>query len=338
MAPHRAGGTVASAGGPEFRPLPLLGNAHVQTVLGTWLQGPVFRFTAQERPVVLSDGDRLLLHDTMPADWRPGQGIALLVHGLSGSHSSGYMLRLARLLLPRGLRVLRLDLRGSGRGLALARGSYNGACSGDVRAALAELARACPSSPVALIGFSLGGNIVLKLAGEAATHPVPNLACVAAVSPPIDFVQCAALLALPRNRLYELHFLRSLIRQVRQRQRLFPDLPQVRFPRRMTIRLFDDLYTAPRGGFEDALDYYRRAASLPLLPFIRVPTLLLTARDDPFIAVEPFESVRVPPNVLVQIVPGGGHLGFLGWDGAGGIRWAERRIADWVTQNDSLLK
>src|SRR5262249_52611177 len=156
------------------------------------------------------------------------------------------------------------------------------ACSGDVRTVLKELAQACPTSPVALIGFSLGGNIALKLAGEARTHPVPNLGCVAAVSPPIDMVQCAALLAAPRNRLYELHFLRCLLRQVRQRRRYFPDLPALRFPRRMTIGLFDELYTAPLGGFQNALDYSRRASSLPLLRSIHVPTLILTARDDPF--------------------------------------------------------
>jgi predicted alpha/beta-fold hydrolase len=242
------------------------------------------------------------------------------------------MQRLARALLPRGLRVVRLDLRGCGRGIALARGSYNGGCSGDVRAAMVVLSRAYPTSPIVLIGFSLGGNIVLKLAGEVDAHPVPNLERVAAVSPPIDLERCAALVALPRNRLYELNFLRCLMSQVRQRQRYFPDLPDVRFPRRMTLRIFDDLHTAPRGGFADALDYYRRASSWPLLPRIGVPTFILTAQDDPFIAVEPFEGLVVPSHIQVQIVPRGGHIGFLGWDGAGGIRWAERRILDWVLQ------
>src|SRR5207245_750548 len=96
--------------------------------------------------------------------------------------------------------------------------------------------------------------------------------------------------------------------------------------------LFDDLYTAPQGGFAGALDYYRRASSLPLIPSIPVPTLILTARDDPFVAIESFETLRAGSHVDVQIAPGGGHLGFLGWDGAGGIRWAERRLADWLAQ------
>jgi predicted alpha/beta-fold hydrolase len=152
---------------------------------------------------------------------------------------------------------------------------------------------------------------------------------VAALAPPIDMERCASLLALSRNRLYEQFFLRELMGQARQRHRYFPDRP-LRFPRKMTIRLYDELYTAPRSGFEDALDYYRRSSAFPLVGRIQIPTLILTARDDPFIAVEPFEELQPPPHVTIRIAEHGGHLGFLGSDGAGGIRWAERRVAEWV--------
>jgi stearoyl-CoA desaturase (Delta-9 desaturase) len=259
-----------------------------------------------------------------------GGRIALLVHGLSGSHDSGYMRRVGRRLLRRGLRVVRMDLRGCGQGTALARRLYHGGCSGDVRAAAAELHRLSPMSPLILVGFSLGGNIALKLAGESGVDPVPGLERVVALAPPIDLERCVALLSRPRNRLYERHFTRRLVRLVRRRHRFFPDQPPVRFPPRVTMRQFDDLYTAPRSGFADALDYYRRAASLPLLSRIAVPTLILTARDDPFIAVESFEGLDLPPPVEVHILSWGGHLGFLGWDGQGGIHWAERRVADWL--------
>ena len=113
-------------------------------------------------------------------------------------------------------------------------------------------------------------------------------------------------------------------------QRRFPGVPPTAFPRRLTLRQFDDLYTAQRSGFDDAEDYYRRSSSLPLIGKIRIPTFVLTARDDPFIAPEPFEELTPPSHVEVRILEHGGHLGFLGWDGAGGIRWAERRIVDWV--------
>jgi predicted alpha/beta-fold hydrolase len=119
---------------------------------------------------------------------------------------------------------------------------------------------------------------------------------------------------------------------LQRHRRIFPELPMPRFPRRLTLRLFDELYTAPFGGFADAADLYRRTSSLPLIPRIGVPALLLTARDDPFIAVEPFEQMRAPAHVEVRVVERGGHLGFLGPDGAGGFRWAERTAADWVAR------
>jgi predicted alpha/beta-fold hydrolase len=225
-----------------------------------------------------------------------------------------------------------MDLRGTGAGLALARGCYNAGRSEDVRAALAEVHRWSPDSPLLLLGVSLGGNISLKLAGELPVFPVPGLRRVAALGPPIDLEHCSRLLARPSNRLYEHSFLNLLVAEARQRQRLFPDLPPLRLPRRLTMRLFDDLYTAPRCGFADALDYYGRASALPLVGRIPLPTLILTARDDPFIAVEPFEGLRAPENVAVHIAPHGGHLGFVGWDGAGGIRWGERRVLDWLLQ------
>ena len=115
-----------------------------------------------------------------------------------------------------------------------------------------------------------------------------------------------------------------------KRQRHFPDLPPLNFPRPLTMRLFDELYTAPRSGFAGAQDYYCRASALPLVPRFRVPALILTARDDPFIAVDPFEELTPPPAVEIHMLPCGGHLGFVGWDGAGSIRWGERRLIDWL--------
>jgi predicted alpha/beta-fold hydrolase len=315
----------------DFRPLPLLSNGHVQTLLGTLLIGRAVADPAMEYQVTLPDGDRLAFHENTSPTWRPGDRIVLIVHGLGGSHRSRHVQRIARLLLPQGLRVVRMDLRGCGNGLPIARYCYHGGCSDDVRAVAAEIVRMNPTSPLTVIGVSLGGNIVLKMAGETGDHPVANLEKVAALAPPIDLKSCAALVARPQCRLYERHFLKDLVAEAIARQRFFPDLPPLNFPRSMTLRIFDDLYTAPRRGFADALDYYHRSSSLPLLERIQVPTLILTARDDPFIAVEPFESLSLPSHIQVRIQNHGGHLGFLGHDGAGGYRWAERRIAEWVT-------
>jgi predicted alpha/beta-fold hydrolase len=330
--PSPAGGGERADWNLRFEPLPLLRNPDVQTLLGTLWNGQVRHYPTRERRVTLPDGDHLVLHDSVPEDWQPGRLVVFLVHGLGGSHRSGYMRRIAGLLVARGIRAFRIDLRGSGRGEGLARRTYNGGCSDDVRAAVMALHGEFRDSPVILAGFSLGGNIVLKLAGEAALVPLPGLHRVVAVAPTVDLKFCADLIGLKRNRLYELHFLRELVALARRHQRRFRDLPRLDLPRRLTLFEFDDLYTAPRGGYHGALDYYQRASSLPLLPRINVPTFILTARDDPFIAVEPLESFSAPSHMEVQIVPHGGHLGFLGWDGAGGIRWAEHRVVEWVSK------
>jgi predicted alpha/beta-fold hydrolase len=314
----------------EFRPLPFLANPHVQTLIGNMFKGSLPRLASTERHVLLADGDRLALFDSVPAGWRPGMPLVLVVHGLGGSHHSGYAQRLAGRLLPWNLRVVRMDLRGAGRGAALARGSYNAGCSADVRAVLEAMHAWSPGSPLVAVGFSLGGNIVLKLAGEAASRPVAALERVVAVAPPIDLEGCAAKLARPRNRLYDRYFVRGLTAQVRHQQYFFPEFRRIRFPRKLSLRIFDELYTAPRGGYADALDYYRKASALPLVPHIAVPTFVLTARDDPFISPEPFEALPAFPHIEVQVVPHGGHLGFLGPDGNGGIRWAEQRVTAWI--------
>jgi uncharacterized protein len=312
----------------SFRPLPLLGNPHVQTVLGNLWSGAPLTCGSTTVIVPLPDGDRVAAHDSLPPAWRPGGPIALLVHGLAGCHDSGYMRRVTQALVDRGVRVFRMDLRGSGAGTGLARRFYSAACSDDVRAVLEYLGARHAGSPQLLAGFSLGGGVVLKLAGEAGDRPPPGLRAVAAIAPPLDLVRCSELLA--RLPFYDRWYVRHLTAHVARHQRHFPDLARVRFPRRLTLRRFDELYTAPRWGFADALDYYRRASALPWVARIRLPSFLLTARDDPFVAVEPFEQIGPTAHVEVHISPHGGHLGFLGSDGQGGIRWAERHVVDWL--------
>jgi predicted alpha/beta-fold hydrolase len=330
--------TLPSPGPFDFRPLPLLSNPHLQTLLGHLWPGPTWSHPIRPQILRLPDGDALTLYDTIPPAWQPGGPVAVIVHGLTGSHASPQVQRLAKFLLPFGWRVVRMDLRGAGPSIALSRQTYHAGQSDDVRAAVEEVHSWSPTSPITVVGFSLGGNLVLKMAGEAAERPIAGLRRVAALAPPIDFVRCASLIAQPRNRLYNSYFVRELIRHAQHRQRFFPDLRPLRFPRSLTIRQFDEIYTAPRCGFADALDYYRRASSFPLVERIQVPTFILTARDDPFIAVEPFDELRLPTHIGLRIVPQGGHLGFLGWDGAGGFRWAERRIAEWINSGrDGLM-
>lgn len=314
----------------NFLPLPLLSNPHLQTVLGNIFLGDAFSLPTHRLNVPLPDGDRLVLHETRPPDWRPGRPQVLLVHGLGGCHHSPYMQRMAQRMAERGQRIFRMDLRGAGAGMRLAQRFYTAALSGDIRAAAEAISALAPESPLWVVGFSLGGNLVLNFAGEANDNPLPALRACVAVAPPIDLVRCSEL--LERRPWYTAYYVHHLVQQVIRHQRYFPHLPRVQFPRKLTLRDFDDLYTAPRWGFSDALAYYRLASAYPRIAAIQVPTFILTARDDPFIAVEPFESLKADAHIEVHIARWGGHLGFLGDDGRGGIRWAETCVLDWLAR------
>ena len=318
--------------GRPFEPLPFLGNPHVQTLLGSLVPGRTCPPPRRRLRLQLPDGDSLVLHENLPGGWLTGDPVALLVHGLTGSHASTHIRRMASLFLGRGVRTFRIDLRGAGHGLPLARNTYHAGRSEDLRSALGHLHHLFPTSPLFLVGVSLGGNMSLKLAGEAASHPVPGLTRIAVINPPIDLVACAELILQPRNRFYERYFLKELVRAARQRQELFPDLPPLRFTPTMNLVEFDDCYTAPRNGFSSAVDYYSRTSAQRFIPGIRIPTLILTAKDDPFIAVAPFLRLPSLPHVQIQILSRGGHVGYLGWDGRGGYRWAERSVVEWLTR------
>jgi predicted alpha/beta-fold hydrolase len=304
----------------DFRPLwPFLG-PHAQTLLGTLLPG-AYCPRGKRIVVHLPDGDALLLHENTPPGWAPGRPAALLVHGLTGSHRSGHSQRMAVQLLAAGWRTYRIDLRGAGDGVALARRTYHAGRSEDLRAALDVIRQRCPGSPLSMIAVSLGGNMALKLAGEGV-----ELARLVAMNPPIDLERCSMRFSRPENRFYERHFVRDLIANAEARKRRFPDLPAVALNREMTIRAFDDAYTAPINGFRDAAHYYREASSLPLIGRITVPTLILTARDDPFIDPGPFDELTPSANLLVRVTERGGHVGFIGWGG----RWAEAVAVGWL--------
>jgi predicted alpha/beta-fold hydrolase len=314
----------AGMGWTDFQPVRGLRNPHVQTVLGVMLRGSAFPHRTVRRLVTLPDGDRLVLHDTAPREWRSPQPIALILHGIGGSHRSGPVVRLARLLYRRGIRVMRLDLRGAGAGIAHARNTYHAGCSGDVRVALEAIHRLEPNAPIWLAGISLGGNVALKLVGETAAPA--GLERVAVVAPPVDLAACLERISHRGNRFYDRYFVGSLLTEARKRVRLFPDVPLPPLPRPMTLRLFDELLTAPRGGFRDAADYYARSSSAQFVPGIAVPTLVLASHDDPFVDPTPIVNLSAPHSVEVRMTAHGGHVGYLGGDG---LYWGEHAMTDW---------
>jgi predicted alpha/beta-fold hydrolase len=319
---------------PPFRPHPLVRGGHAQTLAGAYLPGHRFVDRAQHRVVRLDDGDALVLHDDCPADWQPTHRSALLIHGLAGCHESGYMRRIAGKLNAQGVRAFRMDLRGCGAGVALARLPYHSGRSDDAAAALAAIAQMFPDSPTTLVGFSLGANITLKLLGELGESACGNLDSAMAVCPPTDLAACSRQISLPANRMYDRFFVGLLLEQLRARERLVRDAARVSFTRTpRTLWEFDDSFTAPICGFGTADNYYRAASSLPWIARIERPTLILASRDDPMIPPRALEQLQPPPSVRVHMAESGGHLGFVGRGGCDADRrWMDWRVVEWVTR------
>jgi len=325
---------------PPFRPHPLLRGPHRQTIAATYMPVRLHPMGTKTHEVLLNDGDRIVVHDDCPVTWNAGDRAALLMHGLGGCHASPYMLRIAAKLKSRGVRAFRMDLRGCGAGFDKARGHYHAGKTEDLLALLQYLQDLCPATPLSLLGFSMSGNIVLKLLGEMEDGVPEQIDSAVAVAPPIDLLECAYHLRKGPNRFIDQTFMRRLHMALQKRRRAVADLHDRRL-RPLPARLFqfDDQYTAPLIGYSGAKEYYTRCSSAPLLTRVQVPTLLLTSADDPVIPVQMFERYRLSPAIRLHITSHGGHVGFIS---AGGQdpdrRWLDWRIIDWIEHHGQALK
>jgi predicted alpha/beta-fold hydrolase len=321
----------AEIGVPPFEPHPWLRGGHSQTIVSRYLGGAESRLDATRHEVKLPDGDRLVVLESVPPDWKTHQPTVVLVHGLAGSADATYVVRVSRRILRLGSRVVRVNLRGAGSGFGLARGIYHAGRSDDLREVVDWLAARSPDSPIGLIGFSLGGNLVLKFAAEAAEEPAGSLDCVLAANPPIDLAACAQMMLRPQNRLYDWNFVRWLRGMVRRLHNQFPELGRPRLGGVKTLYDFDDRYTAPRNGFGSADEYYRRCSLSRSLKRIRVPGLIVHAMDDPFVNYEPLLRAERLRDLTIELVNHGGHLGYLSrreWHGD--HRWLDARLTAWI--------
>ena len=315
----------------DYQPLYL--NGHVQTVYA-WakprtfprLPAPVPRFFD------VAPDARVLAHCHWYAE--PAQHPALLLlHGLEGSSSAHYMGGMADKAFAAGWNVVRLNQRNCGETEHLSRGLYHSGLTNDPLFVLRELVDADGITAVAVAGYSLGGNLTLKLAGELGDS-FPALKAVCAVSPTMDLAACVNALERRSNIAYEFNFVRRLKARMRRKAAVFPhEYSLQELGRVWTVRQFDEAFTAPHHGFRDASDYYYRASAMRVIDRIRVPALILTAEDDPFVPVDPFRDPSVASTSFVKVVvtPHGGHCAFVEkgngeYDGY----WAEREVVRFV--------
>ena len=318
----------------EFVPRRRLGNGHVMTIYA-WAKARAFpRLPAPELRLfrVLPD-TQVLAH----CYWQAARAKAptlLGLHGLESSSDAHYMRGLADKAFARGWNAVLLNQRNCAGTEHLTPRLYHSGLTGDALAVMAELAETDGLTSIGIVGYSLGGNVAVRIAAEVSEGaPVPVRAVVG-VSPTIDLAACVLAIERLVNYPYQFNFVRNLRARMRRKAAAWPGVYDLsRLNDIWTIRQFDDAYTAPHHGFADASDYYFRASAVRVVDRIRVPTLLITADDDPFVPVLPFEEPAVQAHATVRVTRGGGHCGFVAEvDGASDGYWAEAGAIEFLAK------
>jgi len=287
---------------------------------------------AEKRLIEVEAGVQVLCHCHWQTD-RENALTVIIVHGLEGSSESQYMLGIAAKGMAAGMNVVRMNQRNCGGTDALSPTLYHSGRSQDIAAVAKNLQLQDRISRFALAGFSMGGNLVLKLAGEWGKGGPPQFRAVAAVCPSMNLAASADALHIPANRLYEYYFMWQLRRRLRAKARFFPRVFDTSRMRGVTsLRDFDDKVTAHYCGFEGASDYYERSAAANVVDRIAVPTLILHAANDPFIRILPETRRKILSNPHITFVEteDGGHCSFLAQPDGDDGRWAERQVVEFL--------
>jgi predicted alpha/beta-fold hydrolase len=312
----------------SFRPARAAAGGHRQTLLGYWYRRHL-RWDAPAEDLVVEAGDdvRLLARVSWQEGQRDRRPVLVIVHGLGGCDAAGYAVATGRLARAHGWHVARMNMRGAGDAEALCPRLYNAGLDGDLLAVLAALAK--HTRTLAVVGFSLGANLALLALARGGDRLPAGLVGAAAVSPPLDLAACADAIGRPSNRLYQSYFVRNLKAAYRSRQRRRPDLYEAGRERGLrTIREYDDVITAPYGGYASAEAYYRDSSAGPRLEALSRPALILAALDDPMVPGDSVARWPLPVSGLVQreMTSSGGHVGFVAPTAAPGRFWAAERV------------
>ena len=324
----------------DFRPHKRLLNAHLMTIAAAfWPRKFPHLPKATPRYFEVEKGTQMRGDCHWQRDPHAHPTLVLL-HGLEGSSDSGYMRGCAEKAFGAGFNVVRLNQRNCGGTEHLTPTLYHSGRSADFRAVLTELIDRDKLPEVFFCGWSMGGNLVLKMAGELGTARPKEFRGVVAVNPCLDLAACVEALGERRNVLYSWHFVKRLKGRMRRKAELYGEIYSLgALGRVRTVRDFDELVTAPHCGFAGADDYYARSSAMHVLGEIRVPTLILTAKDDPFVPFVTFECETIRGNADIRLVATefGGHCGFISEDGAERF-WSEARIVEFCEEKSRITQ
>ena len=322
-----------------FVPPRWLRNPHAMTIAATFWRRRFARLPASTtRLFEVEPGT----HVRAECHWQENpceHATIVLLHGLEGSSQSGYMLGIAEKAWIAGFNVVRLNQRNCGGTERLTQTLYHSGLSGDIRSVIFELIERDRLPAIFAVGFSMGGNLVLKMAGEVADLALPQIRGFVAVAPALDLAACADALGEPRNFIYQRHFVRGLKRRMRLKTRLFSEIFPVDGMRNIrSVREFDELITARFCGFAGADDYYQRSSAGQLLEQIRSPCLILTSQDDPFVPISSFANIVASENPCIELVvtQHGGHCAFISNEPGDARFWAENRVVEFCLQRSEL--
>jgi len=285
---------------------------------------------AEDRLFRVDPWSQVLGHCHWQEGRRTDAPVIVVVHGLEGSGDSNYVRGIAERAFAHGYHVVRMNQRNCGGTEALTPTLYNSGMSGDYRAVLEELAGVDGFREIFFVGYSMGGNLVTKMAGEFGAAAPAALRGVCAVCPAMDLAACADALEQRENFLYQRRFVAGLMSRYDRKAKLFPDrYPPVKSAIR-TVREFDDAITAPSAGYRDAEDYYERASAKNVVGQLSVPLLLITAEDDPFVPYVAFLAAGVEKNPWIRFEAPlhGGHCAFISRHAGAERFWAEQRVVE----------
>lgn len=311
---------------------PLVRNPHVLTILANFAQRRLDtqKFPVTERLYQTDPESQVLVHEQRPTPTAVGE--ILMIHGLEGSSNAGYIRSMSQLALEQGYAVHRTNMRSCGGTESLCKTMYHAGLTSDTLSLIRQI-RAERGSPIYLIGYSLGGNVSLKLAGELGLDAQGVLEAVVAISTPIDLAASVRKMSRRGNWIYESRFVSRLKERIRRRARNLPGVYDVSvLDKCRTVYEFDDKVTAPFFGFGSADNYYKTQSSNQYLDKIRIPTLLIQAKDDPLIPFESFnhEGIRKNAHIRLLAVEHGGHLGFI--SNRKPRFWADRVVLGWLEE------